>query len=120
MILIPDTVTFNEEDGIETLAFGNTKANPFQYFIVSLEQSTSKQDLDLGLFGYHSELNDQSSGVYNGISEVSYKDQFLTFVFNTKASQVLGTLTLSIDLSQHLEMLKAIEVFLNELWTERR
>jgi hypothetical protein len=95
-------VSVEEDPDLLRVGFADAEFNPRRTLVVHRDAAPSEEDIDLGLGGYHVELDDQSRSCYGGIDAFElYRDRVVVR-FTDDCHEIFGAegLTITFELRE--------------------
>jgi len=83
-------VSVEEDADLWRVGFADAEFNPQRYLLLQRDKSPDPQDAELGLDGYHVEVNDQANACYGGIESFELFHDHAVVTFEADALPGVG------------------------------
>jgi Immunity protein 10 len=83
-------VSIEEDSDLWLVGFADAEFNPTRHLLLQRAKSPQAQDIELGLDGYHVELDDQGKSSYGGIKRFELFSDHAIVEFEDDALPVFG------------------------------
>lgn len=83
-------VSIEEDADLWCVGFADAEFNPQRYLLLQREKSPDPRDAELGLDGYHVEVNDQANACYGGIESFELHRDHAVVTFEADALPGVG------------------------------